>query len=182
MPRRRDVAIRVLPRGELIGESLTTLPLFTVHCSLCTGEHGALGGEDFLEAGLGHVDEGVELGAGEAALFGGGLGLDEAAIFGHHNIHIDIGGGVLFVAEVEQGRAADDADRGGGDELLSGDCLRVPALTRALRARARATAAPVMAAVRVPPSAWMTSQSRMTVRSPRACMSTTERRLRPMSR
>jgi ribonuclease PH len=29
---------------------------------------------------------------------------------------------------------------------------------------------------------WITSQSRITVRSPRTCMSTTERRLRPMRR
>ena len=65
---------------------------------------------------------------------------------------------------------------------FSGDCFSVPASTSALSARASATAAPVIAAVRVPPSAWITSQSRITVRSPRACMSTTERRLRPMSR
>ena len=39
-----------------------------------------------------------------------------------------------------------------------------------------------MAAVRVPPSACRTSQSRMMVRSPRAFMSTTARRLRPMRR
>ncbi len=39
-----------------------------------------------------------------------------------------------------------------------------------------------MAAVRVPPSACKTSQSRMMVRSPRAFMSTTARRLRPMRR
>src|SRR5690625_277802 len=49
-------------------------------------------------------------------------------------------------------------------------------------ASARATQAPVMAAVRVPPSAWMTSQSTTIVFSPRALVSTTARRLRPMSR
>ena len=65
---------------------------------------------------------------------------------------------------------------------FNGDTFSVPAATSAFRARASATAAPVMAAVRVPPSAWITSQSRITVRSPRACMSTTERRLRPISR
>ena len=63
-----------------------------------------------------------------------------------------------------------------------GEVLRVPAVTSFWRAMARATQAPVMAAVRVPPSAWRTSQSRMMVRSPRAFMSTTERRLRPMRR
>ena len=37
-------------------------------------------------------------------------------------------------------------------------------------------------AVRVPPSAWMTSQSMVIWRSPRACRSITERKLRPISR
>jgi hypothetical protein len=63
-----------------------------------------------------------------------------------------------------------------------GDFFSVPAATSAFRASPSATAAPVIAAVRVPPSAWITSQSRITVRSPRACMSTAERRLRPISR
>ena len=39
-----------------------------------------------------------------------------------------------------------------------------------------------MLAVRVPPSAWMTSQSTVTVRGPRAAKSTTARRERPMRR
>ena len=46
----------------------------------------------------------------------------------------------------------------------------------------RATKAPVIAAVRVPPSAWMTSQSTHTVRSPSLAISTTERSDRPTSR
>src|SRR5258708_1853489 len=45
-----------------------------------------------------------------------------------------------------------------------------------------ATHAPVMPAVRVPPSAWITSQSMVICRSPSATRSTTARRLRPMSR
>ncbi len=65
---------------------------------------------------------------------------------------------------------------------FKGEAFRVPAATNFPRARARATQAPVMEAVRVPPSAWRTSQSRMMVRSPRAFMSTTERRERPMRR
>ena len=40
----------------------------------------------------------------------------------------------------------------------------------------------MIAAVRVPPSAWITSQSMVTVRSPRASMSTTARSDLPMSR
>src|SRR3972149_3626633 len=45
-----------------------------------------------------------------------------------------------------------------------------------------ATQAPVIEAVRVPPSAWMTSQSMVICRSPRACRSITERNERPISR
>src|SRR5215470_11095131 len=45
-----------------------------------------------------------------------------------------------------------------------------------------ATQAPVIAAVRVPPSAWITSQSTVICRSPRAVMSTTARSERPIRR
>ena len=45
-----------------------------------------------------------------------------------------------------------------------------------------ATQAPVIAAVRVPPSAWITSQSTVICRSPSAGRSTTERSERPISR
>ena len=49
-------------------------------------------------------------------------------------------------------------------------------------ARRAATNAPEIAAQRVPPSAWSTSQSSHTVRSPSASKSTTERSARPISR
>ena len=49
-------------------------------------------------------------------------------------------------------------------------------------ASASATNAPVIDAVRVPPSAWMTSQSIQIVRSPSACMFVTDRSERPISR
>ena len=42
--------------------------------------------------------------------------------------------------------------------------------------------APVMDAVRVPPSAWITSQSRKMVRSPSFSMSVTARNERPIRR
>src|SRR6185503_16979274 len=45
-----------------------------------------------------------------------------------------------------------------------------------------ATQAPVMEAVRVPPSAWITSQSMVIWRSPSATRSTTERNERPIRR
>ena len=49
-------------------------------------------------------------------------------------------------------------------------------------ASARATYPPVIAAVRVPPSAWMTSQSTVIVRSPSWVSCTTARKERPTSR
>ncbi len=55
-------------------------------------------------------------------------------------------------------------------------------MRRRRRASARATYAPVIEAVRVPPSAWMTSQSSHSVRGPSNCRLVTARRLRPMSR
>src|ERR1035437_6586565 len=50
------------------------------------------------------------------------------------------------------------------------------------KAIAIATKAPVTDAVRVPPSAWMTSQSMITVRSPSALISTAARMERPIRR
>ena len=58
----------------------------------------------------------------------------------------------------------------------------VPWLRRRSSASASATKAPVMEALRVPPSAWITSQSTQSVRSPSAFMSTTARSERPMRR
>ena len=63
-----------------------------------------------------------------------------------------------------------------------GEPASVPAFTRLPMASPSATKAPVIAAVRVPPSAWMTSQSSHTVRSPSLAISTTERSERPTSR
>ena len=36
----------------------------------------------------------------------------------HDDVHVDVGAGVFFVAEVEEDVAVDDADAGGGDHLL----------------------------------------------------------------
>ena len=51
---------------------------------------------------------------------------------------------------------------------LSGSPVSAPVDRRWLTASASATYAPVIAAVRVPPSAWSTSQSRTIVFSPSA--------------
>ena len=67
-------------------------------------------------------------------------------------------------------------------ESRSGIALIAPYCTSLPSARASATHAPVMDAVLVPPSACRTSQSSMTVRSPSAVVSTTDRMDRPISR
>ena len=65
---------------------------------------------------------------------------------------------------------------------VSGRRLILPASTHFWSASCSATHAPVIDAVRVPPSAWITSQSHVTVSSPRRCMSHTARRLLPTRR
>jgi hypothetical protein len=81
---------------------------------------GALNGEQFVDALFGEVEHLVELAAGVGVFLGGGLGLDEAAVGEHDDVHVDGGAGVFFVGEVEQDVAVDDADGGGGDHLFQG--------------------------------------------------------------
>ncbi|MNX44492.1 hypothetical protein D3C86_749800 [compost metagenome] len=65
---------------------------------------------------------------------------------------------------------------------LMGEVLSAPEASSLSTASCAATKAPVMAAVRVPPSACSTSQSRWMVRSPKAARSNTARIERPMRR
>ena len=65
---------------------------------------------------------------------------------------------------------------------VRGRRLSLLSRTSPMSASCSATHAPVMDAVRVPPSAWITSQSMVTVTSPSFSMRTTLRRLRPMRR
>ena len=51
----------------------------------------------------------------EAHVFGGRLKLHEAARIGHADVGIHFGPRVLFIAEIEQRLAAEDADADGGD-------------------------------------------------------------------
>src|SRR4051794_29207817 len=121
-----------------------------------------LDGGELLDARGGEIDEAVELLPAERIALGGGLDLDQAAIAAHDDIHVHLRGRILLVIEVEERFPVDDADRDRAD-LVRGERKRHPAR------RARQTdPRPVIAAVRVPPSAWMTSQSSQTVLSPRA--------------
>ena len=63
-----------------------------------------------------------------------------------------------------------------GESADGGNC------SMAATASTKAINAPVMLAVRVPPSASSTSQSTVIICSPRASMSTIAHRLRPISR
>ena len=63
-----------------------------------------------------------------------------------------------------------------------GVALSLPCACSQFTASWAATKAPVMAAVRVPPSAWITSQSSAIVRSPKAFRSNTQRSERPIRR
>src|SRR5208283_5416893 len=67
-------------------------------------------------------------------------------------------------------------------ESRRGERWNAPRVSRREIARCSATYAPVMEAVRVPPSASSTSQSTQSVRSPRPPSSATARRLRPIRR
>ena len=76
----------------------------------------------------------------------------------------------------------------GMPQLTAATCVRIGSTVSALlsssllTAMRRATQPPEIDAVRVPPSAWITSQSTMICRSPSFGRSTTARRLRPISR
>ena len=90
----------------------------------------------------------------EGAVLAGALHLHEAALAAHHDVHVDVGAHVLLVVEIEPRLAVDDADAHRGDAPphgRRGDASRRAPSSRTHRRRRRA--APVIAAVRVPPSA-----------------------------
>ena len=123
----------------------------------------------------------------ERALLGGGLDLDEPAVAGHHEVAVDLGLGVLDVRQVDAGLAVDDPGRDRGHRLaqrvlhvlalaFASLLPSLPAARRRRTARASATQPPVIDAVRVPPSAWITSQSMVICRGPSARVSTAARK------
>ena len=66
----------------------------------------------------------VEMGARERRALRGRLHLDQAAVAGHHDVGVDLGGRVLGVVEVEQRGAVDDPARHGGDASGERDGLQ----------------------------------------------------------
>ena len=145
-------------------------------------QRGELHGEQALAGTGGQVEQRVELVAAERMSLGRALHLDEAAAIVHDDVHVGLGPGVLGVIEIDHRRAAHDADRNRGDlavQRIRGERAPLPQCADGI---ASATYAPVIEAVRVPPSACSTSQSSVTVRSPSARMSTTARNERPIRR
>ena len=90
------------------------------------------------DAAVGQVEQRVQRFAPEGHRFGGSLDLDEAAVAGHHDVHVDFGARVVLVFEVEQRLAVDDADAGGGDVVGERDRADDVALAQLLAARAPA--------------------------------------------
>jgi hypothetical protein len=101
---------------------------------------------------------------------------------GHHEIGVGVGFRVLGVVEIEHRLALVDAAGHRRHVIL--EHAAVIMLRAFIQARQSLSAiqAPVMAAVRVPPSACSTSQSTVICRSPSAGRSTTVRSERPISR
>ena len=110
------------------------------------------------------------------------LHLDEPAVAGLDDVHVDVGARILVVGEIEHRHAADDADARGGDVVLHRIALICPLSRILCSASTSATKPPVIDAVRVPPSAWMTSQSTQIVRSPSSVSRATDRSDRPIRR
>ena len=120
----------------------------------------------------------------EAFAFGGDLRLDHLAVVGQHEIAVAAGRAVLGIIEVEHRLC-----RRGCRSSPPRPCVRIGSLDQLplaislSTAMRSATQAPEMAAVRVPPSAWMTSQSSDDLAlAELASRSTTARSERPISR
>ena len=78
------------------------------------GDRRLLHGGDARHAAGGQVEQPVERLARERLALGGGLHLDQTALAGHHDVHVERGRRVFFVVEVEPRLAVDHADRYGG--------------------------------------------------------------------
>ena len=99
------------------------------------------------------VEQLVERVAAERQGFRRSLHFDEFSRAGHHDVHVDLRARVFFVGEVEHRSAVDDADAGRRDVVHDRNGAQRSLSAHLLSASTSATNAPVIAAVRVPPSA-----------------------------
>ena len=110
------------------------------------------------------------------------LQLDNLIARRHHEVHVHIGARIFFVVKIEQHFAIHDAHADRRHKILDRSGAQRPRIDQPLQSQPSATNAPVIEAVRVPPSAWITSQSIQMVRSPSRFKSATARNDRPISR
>jgi len=73
---------------------------------------------DVLAGVFAEVEERVEHGAVKARVFAGALHFDEVLRILHHDVHVDVGGGIFDIAEVAKRVAIHDAYGNGGDAVL----------------------------------------------------------------
>ena len=150
--------------------------------TVTTGERALLRDIELAEPLDGEIEQRIQLATVERAVLAGALHFDESALAAHHNIHIDRGANVLFIVEIESRRRTDHADAHRRNATLHRRRRNAPVSTSQLNASTAATHAPVIDAVRVPPSATSTSQSSLIVYSPNRKSSSIARMLRPMRR
>ena len=78
---------------------------------------------DVLAGVFAQVEERVEHGAVKARVFAGALHFDEVCGILHHDVHVDIGGGIFHIAQVAERLAVYDTHGNRGDAVLE-DLLR----------------------------------------------------------
>src|SRR3954471_3992430 len=87
------------------------------------GDHLLLRGDNLDDAVLREAEQRVELGARERDALGGSLHFHEAAVAGHHHVHVALGAHVFGVLEVEHRCAVDHSHRDRGDGPQNGMLL-----------------------------------------------------------
>src|SRR5262249_42294414 len=80
-------------------------------------EGATLEADEAADAGLRDGQERVQPGAAERHLFSGPLHLHELAGAGHDDVHVDLGGRVLGVVQVQERQALDDTDADSRDAV-----------------------------------------------------------------
>src|SRR5918993_1314258 len=93
----------------------------------------ALQRDELANAGVGQGEQRIEGVAAERVRFGRALQLDEAAVAGLHDVHVDVGARVFLVGQVQHRHAADDADARGRHVVLHRNALDLATLAHALQ-------------------------------------------------
>ena len=100
-----------------------------------------LDGDDLLDPLVRELHQAGEVLPGEGALLGRGLDLDELAVVGLDDVHVEVGRGILAVVEVEELPALDEPDAHRGDEVLERHGLDVAEVEELLQGQGQGDAA-----------------------------------------